>query len=52
MTAKPAVNSMRVAPSPPGENECCGNQCPNCVWLTYSDDLADFEEWERSQRRK
>jgi hypothetical protein len=36
-----------LEPSPPKEpdpHECCGNGCENCVWTTYFERLAEYEE--------
>ena len=34
--------SGKIPPTPPFEEECCNSNCPNCVWLEYSDDLMKF----------
>ena len=30
-------------PREPAPNECCGAECPNCVWIQYWDARAEFE---------
>jgi hypothetical protein len=31
-------------PIPPAAHECCGNDCANCVWIVYADEMAAWEE--------
>ena len=37
--------SLELHPPPePGPGMCCGRDCPNCVWIQYSEALAQYEE--------
>eukprot|EP00457_Paulinella_chromatophora_P008279 gb/GEZN01008310.1/.p1 GENE.gb/GEZN01008310.1/~~gb/GEZN01008310.1/.p1 ORF type:complete len:101 (-),score=9.96 gb/GEZN01008310.1/:1141-1443(-) len=54
--AKPVVKLKENAntgppkePVEPDPSECCGNDCPNCVWITYFDELSLFQEYQKSQ---
>lgn len=31
-------------PRMPEPYECCGMSCPNCVWITYAQEMQDYEE--------
>ncbi|GMI21035.1 hypothetical protein TeGR_g761 [Tetraparma gracilis] len=30
-------------PKEPENEECCGSDCPNCVWIQYWERLQDYE---------
>ncbi|KMS65415.1 hypothetical protein BVRB_036220 [Beta vulgaris subsp. vulgaris] len=30
-------------PMPPDPESCCGNNCPNCVWTVYWDELQEYQ---------
>ncbi|TFJ82573.1 hypothetical protein NSK_005999 [Nannochloropsis salina CCMP1776] len=49
--AKPGSASAEEEPEPPGESECCGNGCDDCVWIEYWERLEDFKarQKERAQ---
>jgi hypothetical protein len=32
-------------PVEPGPEECCGNDCRNCVWITYANELTAYEQY-------
>ncbi|VDL73988.1 unnamed protein product [Nippostrongylus brasiliensis] len=34
-------------PEAPVEGACCGQNCPQCVWITYAYDVADFYSGEK-----
>ena len=38
-----------LPPREPQMEECCGNDCPNCVWIQYASKLADYEEAMKSR---
>jgi len=43
---EPSQASSRVGetgPVEPGENDCCGNGCQECVWTVYWDELAQHQ---------
>ncbi len=42
-------NAPIPKPEPPESNECCGSECPDCVWITYWETL---QEWERTNQNK
>jgi len=46
--SKPTTSWRLPAPlealEEPAAESCCGRDCPNCVWITYSEQLADYEE--------
>ena len=35
--------SSNGPPEPPEEGSCCGNGCPDCVWVQYWEECADYE---------
>lgn len=39
-------------PQEPDPSECCGNGCPNCVWLDYWDKLNEYEEYVRQVKKQ
>ncbi|KAH8037346.1 hypothetical protein HPB51_009901 [Rhipicephalus microplus] len=39
---KSADSAPKEPPVPPGEEECCGTGCSNCVWLLYAEELVDY----------
>ncbi|XP_037287323.2 uncharacterized protein LOC119180270 [Rhipicephalus microplus] len=39
---KNADSAPKEPPVPPGEEECCGTGCSNCVWLLYAEELVDY----------
>ncbi|OQR80500.1 hypothetical protein THRCLA_23474 [Thraustotheca clavata] len=41
-------NASQPAPEPPGDHECCGSSCPNCVWISH---WAECQEWEAEQQK-
>ena len=36
-------NSCIPKPNEPDSNDCCGSNCPDCVWLKYWERLHDYE---------
>ena len=39
-----AAPLLSSPPREPTMEECCGNDCSNCVWIEYSRQLADYVE--------
>jgi hypothetical protein len=39
-----AASKPLEKPREPEFNECCGNGCSTCVWITYSEALQAYEE--------
>ena len=31
-------------PKEPEPHECCGDDCPNCVWTTYFEELEKYNK--------
>lgn len=48
--AEAAKVVARGEPREPEPHECCGNSCPNCVWIEYADDLDAYEDAVRRLR--
>ena len=40
---KPPTPQATQPPSEPGPDDCCGNDCPRCVWDVYFDRLEKYE---------
>lgn len=42
-------NASIPKPNQPQHNECCGSECPDCVWIQYWEEM---NEWEALQGNK
>ena len=40
-TNKPTI---LLPPKEPEPHECCGDDCPNCVWVTYFEELEKYKK--------
>jgi hypothetical protein len=40
-------NALIPKPNQPQNNECCGSECPDCVWIQYWEEM---NEWEALQK--
>ena len=38
-----------LPPRPSEPTNCCGSECPDCVWITY---WKDVEEWSETIKKK
>eukprot|EP01084_Bolivina_argentea_P230153 388258_1 len=41
---------VTTKPQEPSPEECCGKDCPNCVWIDYADKMVKYEEYLHSQK--
>ena len=37
--------TVKIKPEEPGPNECCGNDCANCVWKDYAEQMVEYEAY-------
>ena len=44
LTAPPPPHLPKLPPTEPAPDECCANDCRDCVWTDYS---AALDEWRR-----
>jgi|APSaa5957512535_1039671.scaffolds.fasta_scaffold628810_1 hypothetical protein len=38
-------------PKPPNSWECCGDNCPNCVWTTYFEELKKYKQIQELEKQ-
>lgn len=38
-------NNPPIPPREPFSWECCGDDCPNCVWTTYFEEMVKYREY-------
>ena len=53
MRVKPqsSEENIRLQPiNPPNSWECCGNDCPNCVWNIYFNKLKEYNRLRKSKK--
>jgi hypothetical protein len=36
-------NASIPKPNEPQNNECCGSECPDCVWIQYWEEMNEWE---------
>lgn len=44
------VTHFKPPPKPPNDWECCGDQCRQCVWTTYFQELKKHKEKSGSRK--
>ena len=53
---KPLIKFNRLKyfepPKMPNSWECCGDDCPNCVWTTYFEELEKYNKIRKQLRVK
>jgi len=42
---------MVLIPKPPNYWECCGDNCPHCVWTTYFEELKKYKQIQELEKQ-
>ena len=50
MNEQDIVFEVTTKPEEPLPQECCGSDCPNCVWIDYADKMVKYQEYLDAQK--